>query len=71
MMKIEIPVMADLLLEAWKLIWRTRVYPGEWKVGLRTPIYKKFDPKVPMNYRPVCMLWCVRKVIESAIAYRL
>lgn len=63
MLKIEITLLTDLLLETWTLIGRTSLYPEDLQVDLPTPIYKKGDPKVPMNYRPVFMLSCAQIVI--------
>lgn len=66
MLQTESGLIADLLCEVWKAIGRTGEYPKEWKHGLLTAIYKKGEANRPQNYRPVCMLSCARKVIESA-----
>ena len=36
----------------------------DWRTGLLVPIYKKGDPESPSNYRPICLLSSLRKVIE-------
>lgn len=56
MMKLEIPLMADLLAEVCSSIGRTRRYPKEWHIGLLTLIHKKGDPVLLKNYRWLCML---------------
>lgn len=71
MLKVDIPLITDLIVETWKLVFRTKSYLEDWKVSFLTPIFKKGDSEVPMNYSPVCMLSCIRKVIESAIADRI
>lgn len=68
MVKAEPELMAQLLLEWWRLVGRGQLYPTEWKIGLLTPVYKKGNPTEAPNYRPLCMFSCVRKVIETAIA---
>lgn len=62
---------AKLLTETWALIGRVSKCPEEWKQGLLTPIFKKGERALPQNYRPICMLSCARKVIETAIAERI
>lgn len=71
MLKIDIPLTKYLIMETWKLVGSIRRYPEDWKIGQFTPIFKKGDPEVPMNYRPVCMLSCIRKIIEVELADRI
>lgn len=63
--------MAELLYEMWKLIGRSKVYTTDFKFILLMPICKKGDPSESKNYRPVCMLSCLRKIIKAAIAERI
>lgn len=71
MVKADTPTLAELLTEIWTLIGRTRTYPEQWQKRLLTTIYKKGEGHLPQNYIPVCMLSCVRKIIEEAIAERM
>ena len=38
-----------------------------WRTWLLVPIYKKGDPESPSNYRPICLLSSLRKVIERTL----
>lgn len=71
MLNVYVPFMTDLIVEIWRLVGRTRKYSVDWKVGLLTPIFKKGNPEVPMNPRPLCILSCIRKIIEAVITYRI
>lgn len=68
MTKCEPVLIAELLVEQWKLNRRTRQYPEEWTEGFLSPVYKKGKNDDPKNYRPLCMLSCLRKTVESAIS---
>lgn len=67
MMKIEIPLIGNILLEIWKRIERAETYQEELKIGLLKQIYKDGDLSVTMNYMPASMISGMRKVIETAI----
>lgn len=71
MLEIEPYLAAELLLELWRLIGRTTYYPKEWSRCLLTPIYKKGEVNIPENDRPVCMLSCMRNVVEAALAEKV
>lgn len=70
-LKLEVPLLAKMILEIWNLIGRTGVYSNEWRVGLRTQIYKKGDPCISVKYLPICMFSCPRKVLEAALAEKI
>lgn len=53
MLKIEMDLSTELILELWRLLGRTNDYPKERGRGLLTPIYKKVEPSTPANHRPV------------------
>lgn len=55
----------------WNLIGRVEKYPDEWALGLLNSIYETGDIRIPHNYRPVCMLSNVRKVIEGKMDERI
>lgn len=71
MLKVEVDLTAELILDLWRLVGRTTIYPRNWERGLLTPIYKKGENSTPANRRPVCMLSCVRKIVETALAGRI
>ena len=43
------------------------IFPTAWKRANVTPIYKKADPSLPSNYRPVSLLSCLGKLIERCV----
>ncbi len=42
-------------------------FPLQWKEANVTPVYKKEDPTLPSNYRPISLLSCLGKVMERCI----
>ena len=47
------------------------IWPDEWKWGEWTPVFKKDDPLVKSNYRPVTVLVSVDKVFETLLGSQL
>ena len=45
--------------------------PKDWKLANVTPIYKKGDKKVTLNYRPISLTSVTSKIIEKIIRDRL
>ena len=41
--------------------------PLIWKVANEPPIFKKYDPSVVYNYRPISLLSTVGKVLEKIV----
>ena len=41
--------------------------PSDWKKANVIPIFKKGDPKMPNNYRPISLLPVISKVLERCI----
>jgi hypothetical protein len=46
---------------------REKSLPSYWKEDHVLPLFKKDDPSLPCNYRPVSLLSCVSKVMERII----
>lgn len=42
-------------------------FPHQWEEDLFCPIYKKMAQHEPENYRPVCLLSHIRKVVDMAM----
>ena len=57
---------SSCLTALWSACGRTAPTPMDWRTGL-VPIYKKGDSEIPSNYRPICLLSSLRKVIERAL----
>lgn len=55
--------MAELLYEVSALVGSAKNNPIEWRGVLLTPIHKKGATDDTRNYRPLCMLSCIRKII--------
>ena len=51
----------------WSACGGTAHTPMDWRTGLLVPIYKKGDPEIPSNYRPICLLSSLRKVIQRTL----
>ena len=47
------------------------VFPDCWKVALVIPLYRKDDPKLPGNYRPISLLPVLSKVFENILAHQI
>lgn len=58
-LKIEVDLIAELILGLWRLVLRTTHYPRDWERRLLTTINKKWEISTPSNHSPVCMLSCV------------
>ena len=41
--------------------------PASWKLANITPVFKKDDPSLPMNYRPISLLPILSKVLERCV----
>ena len=55
----------------FNLVFDTAIIPECWSVGVIKPIYKKGDPELPQNYRPITILSCLGKLFTSVINNRL
>ena len=51
----------------WSACGRTAPTLMKWRNVPLVPIYKKGDPEIPLNYRPICLLSSLRKVIERTL----
>ena len=52
-------------------VLNTGIFPDELKITKVTPLFKKDDPKVLTNYRPISLLPTISKVIEKIIFTQL
>jgi hypothetical protein len=46
-------------------------YPTVWKMANVVPIFKKGEPQLKINYRPVSLLPCLSKICERVVFIRL
>ena len=43
------------------------VYPRNWKMGIITPLPKDGDPKIAKNWRPICIMPALSKILETVL----
>ena len=66
-----IPCISKPLTYIFNLSFSTGVFPSALKVAKVIPIFKKDDPHVFSNYRPISLLPCFSKILERLIYNRL
>ena len=59
------------LQKLFNLILKSRVFPTNWKIDKRTPIFKKGDKLCPENYRPIAVHSVLRKIFCKILYDRL
>ena len=64
-------LMIPIYTKLFNLIFDTAIIPDSWSIGVIKPIYKKGDPTLPQNYRPITILSCLGKLFTSVINNRL
>jgi hypothetical protein len=65
-------IMLPIYIKLFNMLFDNGIIPESWTIGTIKPIYKcKGDPKLPENYRPICLLSCFGKLFTSIINTRL
>ena len=59
------------LLLLFNLIIKKSQFPDIWKQASLTPVFKKGDPKLVQNYRPIALLCNFSKILECIIHKRI
>lgn len=62
---------ARVLEKLRKKAGETLILPESWSTGILVPLHKKDAQSDPANYRPLCMLSDVRKILEKAVTAKL
>ena len=65
------PFISFPLAHIFNLSLSTGVFPSDLKVAKVIPVFKKDDPHVFSNYRPISLLPCFSKILERLIYNRL
>ena len=60
-----------MLSKFYTRFMRLGIFPDTLKTGLVSPIYKKGDPQLLDNYRPISTLPIFRKIFEKLIYSRI
>ena len=64
-------ILIDPLVHIFNLSLTTGVVPDKLKVAKITPVFKKGDPQLPSNYRPISLLTVFSKLLEKIMHKRL
>ena len=59
---------APLLSLLFTLCWNWSYVPPLWRAAQVVPIFKKGDPSLPSNYRPISLTSVLRKLFEFSLA---
>ena len=61
-----------ILISLYNEIYRTGIFPENWKKGILCPIYKIGKPASdPSSYRPITLLPVAGKILESLVLNRI
>ena len=71
LLKVIEPVIIKPLTLLINQVLNTRTFPDKLKIAKVIPIFKKGDPSLFENYRPISLLPAISKVIEKIIALQL
>ena len=63
--------LAPSLCHLFNLSLSHAVLPQDWRDATVTPIFKKGNPHLPANYRPICLLSVTSKILERIVHARL
>ena len=70
-LKISSNMIVPILCEIFNLSIKTGEYPDPLKIAKVIPIFKKGDPSLASNYRPISVLSCINKMYEKILFRRL
>ena len=51
----------------FNLSLKEKIFPDQWKIANIIPVFKKNDPKMVSNYRPIALLSVISKIFEKCI----
>ena len=69
--KNNIDLFAPVITHLCNLSIRSGIFPSSLKTGIIIPIYKKNDYDDISNYRPICILNSLSKILEKTISITL
>jgi exonuclease III len=71
LMKMTAPALASPITDLFNHFIACGQIPIDFKLAIITPIYKKGDPKCPLNYRPISNLTVISKCLEKVLHNQL
>ena len=70
-LKISAGIIVPVLCQIFNLSMKVGEYPDLLKIAKVLPIFKKGDPSLTSNYRPISVLSCINKIFERLIFNRI
>ena len=71
LLKLNFPWWQDALLAFFNLVFSWSVVPTVWKRSIIVPVFKRGDPTLPNNYRPISLASCFFKILEHLVHSRI
>ena len=71
LVKLIAPMILEPLVHIYNLSFSSGVVPDKLKVAKIVPVFKKGDPSIPGNYRPISLLSVFDKLLEKLMYSRL
>ena len=65
--KLSLNIIGRILLRIINKSFVSETVPASWKTAIVTPLYKKDDPSVCSNFRPVTQVPSICKIVEKAV----
>ena len=71
MLKIDCHILRERILELFNDVISTQALPADWRKSRLVVLFKKGDPKLPSNYRPIAILPLLYKLFSRMLCARL
>ena len=71
MLKIDCDILQQMILELFNEVCASHVLPPDWRKSRLVVLFKKGDPKMAANYRPVAILSLLYKLFSRMLCARL
>ena len=71
MLKIDCVILRDRILDLLNDVLSSRAVPDDWRRSRLVVLFKKGDPKMPSNYRPIAILPLLYKLFSRMLCSRL
>ena len=66
-LKLCAPIMADIYSILFQASLDQGIVPADWKTANVVPLFKKGDPSLPENYRPISLTSLTCKILEHVV----